>query len=385
MEPSKSIIWFQHMHKVAGGSIVDIAEQNRIELYKPNINGNPQYRPAEPGAKETLEEYQTTEIRYDRFPEKHLQSFVDVCINSKVQFIGCQWGFPKEPLMDPRIFYLTCFRNPWDRFLSNYSYDHFENPELYPNLRSWIQSLKPQYSFTRNNYYTLILAGLNYQHRGPITKEHYEIAKANLRKFDLVLILEDPYCFDILSLYLGWHYDSRKCVNVTTEKLSMNSYKKLFEIDNEYDLRLYEEACRIARSKSERFMNVLDIKWSKKLESAADCGIREFTFRIARKLDRAGNKKQAVELHLETLAKINSAKLRYISPRLLEIVSCHNQVEIVKVTEGVEHTLKIIHHLSYLCYHTPFKELGKVFCEILLETEVPHVYREHVSGTIKWY
>ena len=152
----KRIIWFQHMHKVAGSTFVNIAMNNSVQFYAPNLNGNPQYLAEEPGAKETWLEYNTTEIRYDRFPKEKLQSFINSCIKSEVQMIACEWGFPKEPLADARIMYITCFRDPWSRFVSNFSYDHQEYPKSYPDIETWIESRKPQYGFTRNNYYTFI-------------------------------------------------------------------------------------------------------------------------------------------------------------------------------------------------------------------------------------
>jgi len=381
---TKKLIWFQHMHKSAGSTIIKIADENRVNFYQPNYNGNPRYTKHEPGAIENWNEYHTDEIRYDRFSKLRLQSFIDVCINSKVQLICCEWGFPKEPILDPRILYMTCIRHPWSRFISNYSFDFNENPDI-NTIDDWIESPKPQYVFTRNNYYTFILSGLNYKYTGPVTREHYELAIRNLKKFDLVLLLEDPNCFEVLSLYLGWHYKPRTRVNVTNNKVKLPGYRKLFEVDNQYDLMLYDQVCWMAKTRSASYAEIFNISWYQKLNRSADIDIHVCIFNAAREVEQNGEKEQAVEMQLYSLSRINSAKLRYISPKLLDIVDTHNKTEIVNVYEASQWVINTIHHLSYVCYYTRYKHIGKMMCEILLETPVPHVYHEHVKSTLKWY
>lgn len=359
----QSLIWFQHMHKAAGTTIAKLAWDNRVNFYQPNYNGNPRTESGD------------AEILYYRFSEKLLQSFIDSCIDSKVQFIGCEWGFPKEPLMDPRIFYLTCFRKPWDRFVSNYSYDHFEHPELYPDMDSWLATGREKgYSFARNNYYTFILAGLDEDHTGPVSETHYSIALANLRKFDLVLILESPECFKMLGLVLGWQVDSCDRFNPTSKKLSLDFYEDSFLANNKYDTLLYEEACKLAATKISEYKHQLS-NWM---------SIRD-RIEKAKKSRILDQKTEAVESYLQLLAGCNSAKLRHVSPKLLEIVEPCNETEIVNLTEGLDYILNIIHHLSFVCYYTPFKSLGGTFCKVLLDTKVTHGYHEHARDTLRWY
>ncbi len=382
---AKQIIWFQHMHKVAGTSIVGLAKLNRVQLYKPNLNGNPQYRRQEPGATETWSEYQTTEIRYDRFSKSRLQSFIDICIDSGVQFIGSEWGFPKEPLADARIFYVTCLRDPWARFVSNFSYDQGEFPELYPDIMSWLASPKPQFGFTRNNYYTFILAGLNYQHKGPITEEHFKLALANLRKFQLVLMLEDTRCFQLLEAVLGWHFDQCQPRNATKKKLDVSWYRDQFYIDNIYDYRLYEEAKWLFKTRSISYRRIWRHEWHATLIKVKPPNQRQYACQLAHQLDKENKKEQAVRLHLFCLTRTNSAVLKRFDPQLVKLCKPCNEVEIINIKDASEYVIEILHHLSYLCYYTKYQVLGKHVCEILIRTTVPHPHRAHVEKTLKFY
>jgi len=374
---TKKLIWFQHIHKSAGTSIVSMAKYNQIKFYEPNNNGNPRHKLGDPEAI-----IPKADIRYDKFWIKRLQKFIDNCIEQQIQFIGCEWGFPEIPLDDNRIFYLTCIRDPWARFVSNYSFDHHANPTRFPNLGSWME---PEYGYNKHNYYTRIFAGLAYQYSGPITETHFKIAKANLRKFDLVMVLEQSDCFQTLEIMLGWDYNPSIGKNATSKKVDLSDYRDEFYIQNLYDYQLYEEAQWLYKNQSKKcVLSKADQVWYNTLAKASSKD--NYSLQLAHQLDKDSQKNKAVELHLYRLRRINSKVLNEVHPRLIQFpLNSYNQIEIVNLNFKVPSVIRILYHLSYLCYYTKYKHLGKQICTILLETDIKHSYRDHVTGTLKFY
>ena len=250
-ERSTNLIWLQHVRKAGGSSIVSLAEKNGLNFHQPHFNANPKiiYN----GMLDklfgvTLAKLTGIEHRYIPFHKFNKEQFYGWIHNLKgqgVNFIGCEFGFPGiNNLPDnSNIKYLITFRDPYARYISQYffSYGHKELPiTIYYPVKKY---LGLEYT---SNYYTKLLSG-----KSPISKiseDVFQTAVEALKKFDVIVILEKPETFDNLRK-LGWNdiyaeknkgkYDELK--NRIPEK-----FEQLFKNDNQFDYRLYEEACKIA-------------------------------------------------------------------------------------------------------------------------------------------
>ncbi|MFG6094990.1 sulfotransferase family 2 domain-containing protein [Leptothoe sp. ISB3NOV94-8A] len=245
------LIWFQHFHKAAGTSIVNLAKANKETLYPKHHNGNP------------LDE-DSKEIPLWEFTDDELTQFIDHCENTGVTFIANEWGAVNFELLatDPRVVLITCLRNPLKRLLSNFYFDYWSG---YTDFSSLEQYLNSRECFTRFNYYCRILSCQN-NNILPLTSEHFETAKARLAYFDHVVVLEVDGKFSELKNFLGWaletvgiHQNKSSHINRRVLKLILSgrldllwrrfshpkrqpdqNFLLLYQQGNQWDQRLYE-------------------------------------------------------------------------------------------------------------------------------------------------
>ena len=99
-----------------------------------------------------------------------LTSFDDGCEEKGVTFVACEWGGPDYQTLanDGRVTLLTCFRQPINRLISNYIYDHYW---MWTKATSYEEYLKEGHLHSSPEYYTKIFA------RGELD---IELAKSNL-------------------------------------------------------------------------------------------------------------------------------------------------------------------------------------------------------------
>ena len=104
MKNKYQLIWFQHFHKAAGSSVVDLARRNREVFWPDHSNGNPINN-----CGHLLELW-----NYD---EKKLTGFINTCEQRGITFVATEWGFPNIYVLhkDPRVLTLTILREPLRR------------------------------------------------------------------------------------------------------------------------------------------------------------------------------------------------------------------------------------------------------------------------------
>jgi len=188
------LVWFQHLSKAAGTSIVELARANGEKFYPHNANGNPRKND---GSLIRLWEMNATE----------LTGFIDHCEREDITFVANEWGGPDFSLLasDPRVKLITCLRDPFERFLSNYYYGYHYgytdciSPESYNDSEKTIWGL-----YTRNNYYCRMFSRRHHE-ADLITDEHFELAKSNLALFDSCTLIRGRESFSEIKRLLGWN------------------------------------------------------------------------------------------------------------------------------------------------------------------------------------
>jgi hypothetical protein len=186
------LVWFQHLHKVAGTSLVEQAIASGEKPYPRQINGNPM---KEDGSRLEL-------WNLDR---EGLKEFIDNCEKEGITFIATEWGSPDFEYLasDPRVLMFTCIREPLARFMSNFSYDLYKGFTKKRNLNDYINSS----DVSMFEYYTMVFSR-NYIHKGmekiEFNREHYEEAKKNLSLFDHIVVLENREHMKALMETMGW-------------------------------------------------------------------------------------------------------------------------------------------------------------------------------------
>lgn len=381
------LVWFQHMHKVAGTTIVQMAANNGLRMYPSHLNGNPAFTQHEMdtgvknGKSITSFRPNSIEIPIYNYGKQQLNEFIDDAINRGVEFIGCEWQFPSEIAYRSDVFYMTCIRNPWERFMSNYNYDHGELPNLYPSLEDWMYKCQDKF-YARDNYYTSILAGLDESYNGPITKEHYAKAITNLKQFNLVTILEDPDMFHKIEFATGWSYVPMRRNQNTVKNYPSNKWKTDFMERNQFDMNLYSFAKTLSKQPK-----ITDIEWSFQQQFYGKNQIDKWRHAItlASILDKTDNKELAISVYLFVLKKTPKGLMKLLDNNLTNIIQPYNQLEMNKPLYSIDELFNIFHQMSYICYYTTRKDIGKMCCQFLIDTNIDHKYKENARDIIKYY
>lgn len=251
MRGGRPLVWFHHMHKAGGTSVVELARANGMTLYPREANGNPLHESGEV-------------IPLWEMPPDELRDWIHSCRDSGVNFVATEWGMPDMRVLKAmrEVFTVVILRRPIDRFLSNFNYS---------SLYSFTDATDPRdYAargplFARPNYYTRMLSR-TLDPEARVAQEHYEIAFTTLHRFDLCLTLEGARPFAPLSAQLGW---TRTCARENRSKYPWRhkiklfatgkwsaalrnlsgrrfepdeSFQAWFAAENVLDIRLYEEA-----------------------------------------------------------------------------------------------------------------------------------------------
>ena len=169
------LLWFQHVHKAAGSTIVNQAIANGETLFPIHENGNPCY-----------DDGKTIPI-WD-FGEQKLRSFVDECESKGVTFVATEWGAPNYRILhnDPRVLLLTSIRDPWSRVVSNYNYDYFLGHSRSKSLSAY---LKENHRIMMDNYLVRVFSNEFTTDASELDATTVSIALENLKLFDLVLVI----------------------------------------------------------------------------------------------------------------------------------------------------------------------------------------------------
>ncbi len=232
------MLWFQHMHKCMGSSIVLLAKQEDIRLYPHNLNGNPHYL-------KTLQNGTLTwgdHIPFWDFDSDRLSEFIQECKNKFVQLICSESGFPNIDQLSKidGVTFLTALRDPFSRLVSNFRYDYQERNTRSKTLAEYYKSTKE--SIVQPNYYTNLLS----QGSG-----NYQTAVKMLNVFNVILIQEHQETFKLLKRigFKGTPPVFNNCGYSDNKTIAAENYeffKNVFRPENENDYKLYELAKEIS-------------------------------------------------------------------------------------------------------------------------------------------
>jgi len=173
----------------------------------------------------------------------------------------------------PQFRYMTVFRHPISRIISNMIYDRY----LPAQIMTWARKDTPATAMSGktpivDNYFIRTLNGVKgyFLPLGGVTREHLERAKELLLQFSVVMTLED-YENTSMQLRVGWGWPkSRAVINKTKDQLRNGSYRlyiaslranldkplspaemeELKEL-NALDIELYEFAAALAHNKTQ--------------------------------------------------------------------------------------------------------------------------------------
>lgn len=168
------LVWFQHFHKSAGTTIVSLAKKNGESLYPNHRNGNP------------------VDLKGDYIPiwalnGRELTEFIDSCEQLGCTFLGPAWGVGDLQTLheDPRVMIVTCVRDPFSRFVSNFVFDYRLGYTQHRDIRNYVGSKR---SFSHFNYYTIMLARIG-ETSSDLSQADFDRAKKMLDYFHYIGIV----------------------------------------------------------------------------------------------------------------------------------------------------------------------------------------------------
>lgn len=251
MSNKYKLIWFQHLQKAAGSSIIRMAIHNGETLFPVQNNGNPCY----PDGKE---------IRLWEFDRQELTNFIDRCQENGVTLIATEKAAPLFPVLvsDSRVCLITCLRDPLERFISHFYYSLYTGRTNVLSPEKFVNSI---FISTMHNYYCRIFSRFN-DNPKPIDRKQFDIACSTLESFNCCVVLDNQNPFAELNKLLAWketeiianqtRFGLKTAVNSLIKgefslllrrityprKKPTQEFTKLFKENNHWDYQLYQMA-----------------------------------------------------------------------------------------------------------------------------------------------
>lgn len=253
------LVWFQHFHKAAGTTIVELAKLNGLRLYPKHTNGSPL-------------DNKGNVIPLWKYSNKELRLWFGECMSKDIGFIATEWGCPDivNLMQFQCCTTMSVFRDPLSRFISNFNYDRAYAFTSAKTLVEYLDSV----SYASNNYYTRMLLGIKKSSQA-VNDDQFEFALTALKAFDILIIQELPESFSFLVHELSWSNVKKYHVNklfwtslrhrlkLLTSGKFRAAYDSLtakqvspsqeltdwFSEFNAMDLKLYEEATKIVQER----------------------------------------------------------------------------------------------------------------------------------------
>jgi len=230
----EKIIIFLHFHKCGGSSINKMF--GKYKKFKVHKNCNP-YR------------NNKNIIMFWNFKKNQFNKFKNELINNKVEYIALEWNYFKyyNTLDFNNIELITCFRDPYERYISNMRFDNNKDSNKYNNKNIiWNQGYVMQrffVNYNKFNYYIKMLNGFGNNPDIEVNNKHLKIAKNRLDKFSIILILEDKETFKQLD-----KFETTKIVknNINKHNYKIEISREEFIEKNILDYELYEYAKKIS-------------------------------------------------------------------------------------------------------------------------------------------
>ena len=239
---SNQLIIFMHFHKSGGTSIYNMFKTSGYNFHHHNHNGNPWDKNKQI-------------IKYWNYDNIKLNLFLDHLNNNNINFIGLEWNFFKyyNEIDYNRFILITCIRDPYHRYKSNMNFYNNKDTILdyyhWHNLECRIDNCTVNYN--KHNYYVRMLNGLGDNPNYNINETHLNIAKKNLEKFSIILILENRKSFDLLKKLNVYPDIMHNNKSVYKKKIINFPEIEEFKILNKFDYELYEFAKHLSKQQLE--------------------------------------------------------------------------------------------------------------------------------------
>ncbi|MEM6910843.1 MAG: sulfotransferase family 2 domain-containing protein [Verrucomicrobiota bacterium] len=193
------LIWFQHLQKCAGSTIVKVAINNGERLCQNHGNGNPLTRDGRV-------------IPLWTFSRSELTEFIDHTISDGVTFVACEEGSPTFDVLfeDERVYTITSLRDPYERLVSAYNFVSKRRRHPARSLLEYIRSEDKLWSF--ENYYTRLFSGVGMKETA-VDQEDFERAVNTLNTFDAVSHVGKSGWLEQLRAECGWSKSLAKKAN----------------------------------------------------------------------------------------------------------------------------------------------------------------------------
>lgn len=175
-----------------------------------------------------------------------------VISDSKADVVGGHFGFAAHPKLSDPSEYFTVLRDPIERVISEYYF--IKNKGMYYQQLIESENLgleeyihHPE-TFYLNNLQTRLISGVRYESGEEVTKEMYDLALENLKKFEVFGITENMgSTLALFYLVLGWKripYYLKSNINSQRPKRENISQQEIDSIRerDKYDVMLYHEA-----------------------------------------------------------------------------------------------------------------------------------------------
>jgi len=386
-----TIIWFQHVHKTGGSSIVRMARNECVNFYKPESNGNPM---VPTGSGWPLYEGHNGELDIYTNDSKFKEEFQDSC--KDVDFVCAEWEL--SHFAPSNSFKFTILRDPYERFISNVNFDlmynsipeygryeidgkiYNENSELEYSIDElydvWC-SVNKKYLHGRDSYYCRLFSGQ--RESSPIeemTEMDYIKAMSNLQNFDYIHILRENDEFDYIRCVTGWSKPSVKVFeNVSTKLMPSHEYYMKFKEKNEVDYVICKKISNI-----EVYPPVYHSNNSKNIRSY----IMESSFYIRKQIKDKQNNKLIANYCMDVLKSIPPSVVRSVLPSfekyfISSVLLDYNFKVDDQTMKCVEY---IAFSLSYLLFYCNRKDMFETFTKDIMLT-VPR-YKESCEKNLEF-
>lgn len=235
------MIIFIHFHKCGGTSIVSEFIK-KVQPFEHHKNGNPVTK-------------NNTLLDISSFDQ---QGFNKFALDNKHKFMALEFSFFKQGMGIPTsVKLITCLREPFSRFISNYKHDIDRSRPLSMINSGYQISDISNYcehnftyegfpvNFNKDNYYTKFLNGITTYEDASIGLNHLEVAKRVLDRCDAILILEDSTTFELLKKY---NINGIKHLNKAKIELDiLKEFEEQFKKLNKFDYELYEYGKKLSK------------------------------------------------------------------------------------------------------------------------------------------
>jgi len=168
---------FAHLHKCAGTSVVQSVIRSGMKLPLRHANGHP----ADIDGR-VIGGMNSASVA-------DLHAYFKYLAADGVEFVALEWDFPliEHFPSDINLSFFTIFRDPTERFISNYIYDVVSGYTSCINIEDYLGSSG---IFTQANYYTKFFAGLGRDEQ--VNQRHVQyVAKTIKSKFRYTFLGQD--------------------------------------------------------------------------------------------------------------------------------------------------------------------------------------------------